>query len=72
MNNNEACGYDWGDCCRPVLQCSSGQNNTNEICSMCHLTHTFHMTYKGKSKKYRLIMKTAFASLLLHYYLRYD
>ena len=30
INNNQDCEYDWGDCCRPVVQCPSIKTEFNE------------------------------------------
>ncbi len=40
VNNVEECGYDGGDCCRPVVNCPHGN------CSTCHLTNRPHLTYE--------------------------
>ena len=30
INNNQDCEYDWGDCCRPVVQCPPIKTEFNE------------------------------------------
>ena len=30
INNNHDCEYDWGDCCRPVVQCPPIKTEFNE------------------------------------------
>ena len=30
INNHQDCEYDWGDCCRPVVQCPSIKTEFNE------------------------------------------
>ena len=46
INNNEECGYDLGDCCKPVVECPE-KNNIGLNCSVCHETKVVHITYEG-------------------------